>query len=180
MKIYIIVGSVREGRTAIKVARWIERSIKQYDFSTLQVEIVDLKVWDLPIFSGANPPLTDIYDQPKQQDWADKIAQGDAFIFISPEYNHGYSPALKNALDYLGKEWNGKPAAYVSYGGTNGSRSIDQIRQVATQLGLVDTNAVIEIRDIFTRCAEPEFSANEFDEKALESAFKKLIQYVSA
>lgn len=180
MKTHIIVGSVREGRTAIKVARWIERSIKQYDFSTLQVEIVDLKVWDLPIFAGANPPLTDIYDQPKQQDWADKIAQGDAFIFISPEYNHGYSPALKNALDYLGKEWNGKPAAYVSYGGTNGSRSIDQIRQVATQLGLVDTNAVIEIRDIFTRCAEPEFSANEFDEKALQSAVKKLIQYVSA
>ena len=180
MKIHIIVGSVREGRTAIKVARWIESSIKQYDFSTLQVEIVDLKTWDLPIFAGANPPLTDIYDQPKQQDWADKIAQGDAFIFISPEYNHGYSPALKNALDYLGKEWNGKPAAYVSYGGTNGSRSIDQIRQVATQLGLVDTNAVIEIRDIFTRCAEPEFSANEFDEKALETAFKKLIQYVSA
>lgn len=180
MKIHIIVGSVREGRTAIKVARWIERSIKQYDFSTLQVEIVDLKTWDLPIFAGANPPLTGIYDQPKQQDWADQIAQGDAFIFISPEYNHGYSPALKNALDYLGKEWNGKPAAYVGYGGTNGSRSIDQIRQVATQLGLVDTNAVIEIRDIFTRCAEPEFTANEFDEKALQSAFKKLIQYVSA
>ncbi len=180
MKIQIIVGSVREGRTAIKVARWIERSIRNYDFSTLNVEIVDLKTWDLPIFAGANPPLTGIYDQPKQQEWAEKIAQGDAFIFISPEYNHGYSPALKNALDYLGKEWNGKPAAYVSYGGSNGSRSIDQIRQVATQLGLVDTNAVIEIRDIFMRCAEPEFTANEFDEKALDSAFKKLIQYVSA
>lgn len=180
MKIQIIVGSVREGRTAIKVARWIERTIRNYDFSTLNVEIVDLKTWDLPIFAGANPPLTGIYDQPKQQEWAEKIAQGDAFIFISPEYNHGYSPALKNALDYLGKEWNGKPAAYVSYGGSNGSRSIDQIRQVATQLGLVDTNAVIEIRDIFMRCAEPEFTANEFDEKALDSAFKKLIQYVSA
>lgn len=180
MKIQIIVGSVREGRTAIKIARWIENSIKKYDFSTLQVEIVDLKEWNLPIFAGAHPPLTGIYDQPKQQDWADHIAKGDAFILISPEYNHGYSPALKNALDYLGKEWNAKPAAYVSYGGSNGSRSIDQIRQVATQLGLVDTNAVIEIRDIFARCSEPEFSANTFDEKALESAVKKLIQYVSA
>lgn len=180
MNIQIIVGSVREGRTAIKVARWIEQSIKQYEFSTLKVEIVDLKEWDLPFFAGANPPMTGIYDQPKQQEWADKIATGDAFIFISPEYNHGYSPALKNALDYLGKEWNAKPAGYVSYGGSNGSRSIDQLRQVATQLGMVDTNAVIEIRDIFARNSAAEFEANTFDEKALKSVVDKLIQYVSA
>ena len=180
MNIQIIVGSVREGRTAIKVASWIEQSIKQYEFSTLKVEIVDLKEWDLPFFAGANPPMTGIYDQPKQQEWADKIATGDAFIFISPEYNHGYSPALKNALDYLGKEWNAKPAGYVSYGGSNGSRSIDQLRQVATQLGMVDTNAVIEIRDIFARNSAAEFEANTFDEKALKSVVDKLIQYVSA
>lgn len=180
MNIQIIVGSVREGRTAIKVARWIEQSIKQYEFSTLKVEIVDLKEWDLPFFAGANPPMTGIYDQPKQQEWADKITTGDAFIFISPEYNHGYSPALKNALDYLGKEWNAKPAGYVSYGGSNGSRSIDQLRQVATQLGMVDTNAVIEIRDIFARNSAAEFEANTFDEKALKSVVDKLIQYVSA
>ena len=92
--------------------------------------------------------MTGIYDQPKQQEWADFIALADAFIFISPEYNHGYSPALKNALDYLAKEWQGKPAAYIGYGVTNGSRSIDQIRQVGTQLGMVDTNAIVELRDI--------------------------------
>ncbi len=180
VKLYIIVGSVREGRTALKIAKWLHSEIENYDFSTVQTEIVDLKEWDLPIFAGANPPLTGIYDQPKQQAWADKIAQGDAFIFISPEYNHGYSPALKNALDYLGKEWAGKPAAYVSYGGTNGSRSIDQIRQVATQLGLIDSNAVVEIRDIFARNRTEQFEPNEFDNKAVKAAFDKLVQYVSA
>lgn len=180
MNIQIIIGSVREGRTAIKVAAWVQTQIEQYGFSTVQTEIVDLKAWDLPFFAGANPPMTDIYDQPKQQEWAAQIAKGDAFIFISPEYNHGYSPALKNALDYLGKEWNGKPAAYVSYGGSNGSRSIDQIRQVATQLGLVDTNAVVEIRDIFARNRAENFEGNEFDDKALKAAFDKLVKYVSA
>ena len=105
MKIQVIIGSVREGRTAIKVARWVQKGFEQLGLSTVQLKLVDLKEWDLPIFSGANPPMTGIYDQPKQQAWADHIAQGDAFIFISPEYNHGYSPALKNALDYLGKEW---------------------------------------------------------------------------
>ncbi|WP_180036120.1 MULTISPECIES: NADPH-dependent FMN reductase [unclassified Acinetobacter] len=179
MKLHIIVGSVREGRTAIKIANWLLSEIESYDYSTVETEIVDLKEWDLPIFAGAHPPLTGIYDQPKQQAWADKIAQGDAFIFISPEYNHGYSPALKNALDYLGKEWAGKPAAYVSYGGTNGSRSIDQIRQVATQLGLIDSNAVVEIRDIFTRNQTDKFEPNDFDNKAVKAIFKKLLQYVS-
>jgi len=180
MKIQIIVGSVREGRIAIKVARWVQRSIERANYSTVQVELIDLKEWNLPIFSGGHPPLTGIYDQPKQQQWADKIASGDAVILISPEYNHGYSPALKNALDYLGKEWQGKPAAYIGYGATNGSRSIDQIRQVGTQLGLVDSNAVIEIRDIFSRNKTEEFEPNEFDNKNLRSVLDKLIQYVSA
>jgi len=180
MNIQIIVGSVREGRTAIKVARWVKQSIDNENFSTVQVELVDLKEWDLPLFAGSHPPLTGIYDQPKQQQWADKIAQGDAFIFISPEYNHGYSPALKNALDYLGKEWQGKPAAYVGYGATNGSRSIDQIRQVGTQLGLIDSNATIEIREIFSRNQAEIFEPNEFDRKALQSVLNRLIQYVSA
>ena len=106
MKIQVIIGSVRKGRTAIKVARWVQKGFEQLELNTVQLELVDLKEWGLPIFSGANPPMTGIYDQPKQQAWADHIAQGDAFIFISPEYNHGYSPALKNALDYLAK--NGK------------------------------------------------------------------------
>ena len=180
MLIYIIVGSVRENRTAIKVANWLHQEIGNFSLKDIQTEIIDLKEWDLPIFAGAHPPLTGIYDQPKQQAWADKVAQGDAFIFISPEYNHGYSPALKNALDYLGKEWAGKPAAYVSYGGSNGSRSIDQIRQVATQLGLVDSNAVVEIREIFSRNQAEEFEANTFDERALKASFDKLVQYVSA
>lgn len=179
MKIQIIVGSVREGRTAIKIARWVQSSIDASQLENVETEIVDLKEWDLPFFAGANPPLTGIYDQPKQQEWADKIAQGDAFIFISPEYNHGYSPALKNALDYLGKEWNAKPAAYVSYGGSNGSRSIDQLRQVATQLGLIDSNATVEIRDIFARNKSEEFEANPFDEKALKASVDKLVKYAS-
>ncbi len=85
MKIQVIIGSVREGRTAIKVARWVQKGFEQLELNTVQLELVDLKEWGLPIFSGANPPMTGIYDQPKQQAWADRIAQGDAFIFISPE-----------------------------------------------------------------------------------------------
>lgn len=177
MLIYIIVGSVREGRTAIKVANWVEQATAELALEDVQTEVVDLKKWDLPLFAGSNPPATGIYDQPKQQQWADKIAQAQAFIFISPEYNHGYSPALKNALDYVGKEWEGKPAAFIGYGSTNGSRSISQIRQVTSSLGLVDPNAVIEIRDIFKRNKDENFDANEFEVKGLAALIAKLQKY---
>ncbi len=177
MLIYIIVGSVRESRTAIKVANWVQQAISELTLNNLQTEIVDLKEWDLPLFAGAHPPATGIYDQPKQQAWADKIAQAQAFILISPEYNHGYSPALKNALDYIGKEWQGKPAAFIGYGSTNGSRSISQIRQVTSSLGLVDPNAVIEIRDIFKRNKDEKFEANEFEVKGLAALVAKLQKY---
>lgn len=177
MLIYIIVGSVREGRTAIKVANWVQQATSELALNNIQTEIVDLKEWDLPLFAGSHPPATGIYDQPKQQQWADKISQAQAFIFISPEYNHGYSPALKNALDYVGKEWQGKPAAFIGYGSTNGSRSISQIRQVTSSLGLVDPNAVIEIRDIFKRNKDENFEANEFEVKGLSALISKLQQY---
>lgn len=177
MLIYIIVGSVREGRTAIKVANWVQQATTELALEQIQTEIVDLKEWDLPLFAGSHPPATGIYDQPKQQHWADKIAVAEAFIFISPEYNHGYSPALKNALDYVGKEWQGKPAAFIGYGSTNGSRSISQIRQVTSSLGLVDPNAAIEIRDIFKRNKDENFEANEFEVKGLAALISKLQKY---
>ena len=177
MKTYIIVGSIREGRVAIKVAHWILDQIQALKHDHLDVEIVDLKEWDLPLFAGANAPASGIYDQPKQQEWAEKIHHGDAFIFISPEYNHGYSPALKNALDYLGKEWNGKPAAYVSYGGTFGSRSIDQIKQVCTYMEMIDSEAVLQIRDIFQRNKTEDFVGNEFELNTLKSIVVKLMRY---
>lgn len=176
MNIQIIVGSIREGRVAIKVAEWVQNYTQKLNTPNLSVEILDLKAWDLPLFSGVNPPATGIYDQPKQQQWADKIAKGDAFVIISPEYNHGYSPALKNALDFLHKEWKNKNVAYISYGSTFGSRAIDQIRLVGLAIGLNDVNAILQIRDIFNRNKDTQFIANTHEEKALETILTRLSQ----
>jgi len=177
MNIQIIVGSIREGRVAIKVAKWLKKEIQNLEFSTINVEILDLKEWDLPFFAGKYSPASGIYDQPKQQEWADKIASGDAFIFISPEYNQGYSPVLKNALDYIYKEWHGKPSSFISYGSSNGTSSITQIRLICAGLSMIDSNAVIQLRDIFSRTHEESFEGNEFDNKAVKSVVNKLIQY---
>ena len=77
----------------------------------------------------------------------------------------------------MGKEWQGKSAAFISYGSTNGSRSISQIRQVTSSLGIVDPNAVIEIRDIFKRNKDENFEANEFEVKGLATLINKLQKY---
>lgn len=174
MKIQIIIGSVRKGRIAIQVAKWIEQVLK--DFTGTQIELVDLKQWNLPFYTGPSPlSLKRQYTDVLQQQWSHKILEADAFILISPEYNHGYSPALKNALDYLGTEWKNKPVAFVSYGSSNGSRSIEQLRSVTTQLGMPDLNQVMEIRDIFARTKEQEFSGNEIEQKLLLSIAETLV-----
>ena len=177
MKIQVIVGSVREGRTAIHVANWINSALNDH---AADIEIVDLKEWNLPFYAGVPPfALNRNYQDPLQQKWSEKVLEADAFIMISPEYNHGYSPALKNALDYLGTEWKGKPIAFVSYGGTNGSRSIEQIRSVTTQLGLIDLNLSLEIRDIFRRTKEQNFEGSEFENKLINEYATTLIKVAS-
>ena len=173
MKIQIIVGSVRDTRVAIQVADWIQSTVKIAD---TELEIVDLKAWNLPFYTGIPPlALKRQYTDPLQQQWSNKVLEADAFILISPEYNHGYSPALKNALDYLGTEWSGKPVAFVSYGGTNGSRSIEQIRSVTTQLGLLDFNLTLEIRDVFGRTKDQAFAGSEFENNKILGFCEKLI-----
>jgi NAD(P)H-dependent FMN reductase len=112
--IYIILGSTREGRKGEKVAKWVHSVAASR--SDLDIELVDLRDWSLPFVHNADTPASGKYNVETQK-WADKIAQADGFLIVTPEYNHGYPAVLKNALDHLYAEWNGKPVAFVSYGG---------------------------------------------------------------
>ena len=94
MLVYIVVGSVREGRTAIKIANWVESTIPTLGLKDFQTEVVDLKNGIYLCFQALTHPLPEFMINRNNKN-GQKIAQADAFIFISPEYNHGYSPALK-------------------------------------------------------------------------------------
>jgi NAD(P)H-dependent FMN reductase len=90
------------------------------------------------------------YENEVVQKWADKIKEGDAFIIVTPEYNHGYPAVLKNAMDVIYPEWNRKPVGFVSYGGAMGARSVEQLRQVAIELQMAPIRNAIHIPvDIF-------------------------------
>ncbi len=118
LKVAIIIGSTRPGRKAEVVARWV------YDIankrSDAAFEIVDIKDFNLPLLDEPVPAAMGQYSQPHTKAWAAKIEQFDAFVFVTPEYNHGPSAALKNAIDFLHREWNNKAVGFVGYGGKAG------------------------------------------------------------
>ena len=113
VKVAIIVGSTRPGRKADAVAKWVlEHARKRAD---AQFEIVDIKDFKLPLLDEPVPPSQGKYSQPHTKAWAEKIASFDAYVFVTPEYNHGTSASLKNAIDFIYGEWNNKAAGFVSY-----------------------------------------------------------------
>ena len=116
MKIGVIVGSIRKGRTAEKVADWMKETIGQREGA--EYEFIDLADFELPLYDGAGMPMlmNKQYDNDEVTRWSQAIDACDGFIFITPEYNHSVPAALKNAVDTLGPEWVGKPIAFAGYG----------------------------------------------------------------
>jgi len=119
LKIAILTGSTRPGRNNEAVAKWVLDQAKSR--SDAEFEIVDIKDYNLPLLDEPVPPSLHQYTKDHTQKWAQKISQFDGFVIITPEYNHGTSAALKNALDFLYAEWNNKAVGFVSYGSVGGA-----------------------------------------------------------
>lgn len=138
-KIAIIIGSTRPGRNGEAVARWVfENASKR---AGVEYELVDLKDWDLPHLDEAMPAAMGQYAGEHTKAWAAKIAEFDGYVFVTPEYNHSTSGALKNAIDYVGAEWYNKAAGFVSYGVFGGARAVEHLRLVLSQLQVATVSA---------------------------------------
>jgi NAD(P)H-dependent FMN reductase len=137
IRIGIIIGSTRPGRLGESVGRWVyENALKRKD---ADFQLIDIKEYNLPLLDEPVPPSMGNYSKEHTKRWAAKIAEFDAFIFVTPEYNHSVPGSLKNAIDYLYAEWNNKAAGIVSYGSIGGARSAEQLRLI---LGEVQVAAV--------------------------------------
>jgi NAD(P)H-dependent FMN reductase len=126
IKIAIIVGSTRPGRNGEAVGKWVYGVSRKR--SDAEFELVDIKDFNLPLLDEPMPPIMGQYSKPHTKRWAAKVGSFDACVFVTPEYNHGTSGALKNAIDFLFAEWNNKAAGFVSYGGASGERAVEQLR----------------------------------------------------
>jgi len=141
LRIGIIVGSTRPGRKAEAVARWVYEIAKQR--TDAEFEIVDLQEYRLPLLDDPVPPSAGRPHPAHAQAWGEKVASLDAFVFVTPEYNHSTSGALKNAIDYLYAEWNNKAAGFVSYGSAGGVRAVEHLRLIMAEVQVATVRAQV-------------------------------------
>ena len=147
LRIAIIIGSTRPGRNGEAVAKWV------YDIaqsrSDARFELVDIKDYNLPLLDEPMSPMMGQYTHQHTKDWSAKIASFDAYVFVTPEYNHATSGALKNAIDFVYKEWNNKAAGFVGYGSVGGARAVENLRLIMGELQVADVRAQVSL-SLFT------------------------------
>src|SRR5208283_3986591 len=179
IKVGIIVGSTRPGRHADVVANWVLEKAKQR--TDAQFEVVDIKDFDLPMLDEPVPPSMGQYSKPHTKKWAQKVASFDAYIFVTPEYNHAPGAALKNAIDFLYAEWNNKAAGFVSYGASaSGGRAVEQLRQVMAELQVADVRAQV-LLSLFTDFENfSVFKPNTVHETAMAAMLDQVIAWGGA
>lgn len=132
IKIAIVVGSTRPGRNGRAVADWVNDIAQQR--TDAKFDVVDLQDFDLPLLDEVAPPSFAQYAQQHTKDWAATVDAYDGFVFVTPEYNHSTSAALKNAIDFVYNEWNNKAAGFVGYGSVGGARAIEHLRGIMAEV----------------------------------------------
>lgn len=143
LRVAIILGSTRPERNGEAVAKWVYEMVKKRNDA--EFELVDVRDFDLPLLDEPIPPSQGKYSKEHTKTWAAKINSFDAYIFVTAEYNHGIPGALKNAIDFLYKEWNNKVAGFVSYGSVGGVRSVEQLRLVMAELQIATVRAQVTL-----------------------------------
>jgi NAD(P)H-dependent FMN reductase len=167
LRVAIIIGSTRPNRNGEAVAKWVyEIAQKRTD---AEFELVDIRDFNLPLLDEPIPPSLGQYTKEHTKVWAAKIDSFDAYVFVTPEYNHGTSGALKNAIDFLYKEWNNKAAGFVGYGSALGARAVESLRLVMGELQVADVRAQVGLSlftdfenfSVFKPAAQQEKAAND-------------------
>ena len=158
MKVQVIDASVRKGRVTERVAAWVAAEADKID--GLEVEIVDLKSYELPLFDEAASPQYNPDRKPERvvKKWLDKLSEADAFIIVSPEYNRTIPGPMKNAMDYIAFEFAKKPIGLVTHGSVGGAYAMANYRVALAQMltitipemvmipnasGVIDENGVL-------------------------------------
>ena len=178
-KLGVIICSTRPGRIGPAVAKWLVESAKRH--GKFEVQVVDLKEVNLPVFDEPKHPRLRQYEHEHTKAWSRTVQALDAFVFVTPEYNYGMPPSLLNALDYLFTEWAYKPAGFVSYGGTSGgTRSVQMAKQVLTSLKIVPLPEGVAIPFVAKQMEGDEFKGGADQEPAAKTMLDELARWSEA
>jgi NAD(P)H-dependent FMN reductase len=147
-RIAIIIGSTRPRRRSAVVARWVADVAARHPAVTAgeaSFELVDLAAYGLPVLDEPLPALFGDYRNEHTAAWAETVASFDGFVFVTPEYNHSVPAALKNAVDFVYAEWNNKAAGFVSHGVHGGTRAVEHLRLVMTELQVANVRTQVAL-----------------------------------
>jgi NAD(P)H-dependent FMN reductase len=172
----IIIASTRPGRAGLPIAQWFrDRAVAHGAFD---VELVDLAEVNLPFMDEPNHPRLRQYTHQHTKDWSATVDAGDAFVFVTPEYNYGFTAPWKNAIDFLHAEWQYKPVGFVSYGGVAaGTRAVQMMKQVVTTLKMLPLFEAVNI-PFFAQFMDDEgrLQPNETMELAADAMLDELVR----
>jgi NAD(P)H-dependent FMN reductase len=178
IKVAIILGSTRPYRAGEAVAKWAYEIARQRNDA--EFELIDIKDFNLPLLDEPVPPSMGQYSKPHTKAWAEKINPFDAFVFVTPEYNHSTSGALKNAIDYLYREWNNKAAGFVGYGSAGGVRAVEHLRLIMGELQVADVRGQVML-SLYTDFENfSDFKPAQHHEPTLNTMLDQLISWGGA
>jgi NAD(P)H-dependent FMN reductase len=178
LKIQIILGSTRPGRAGEAVAKWAQEIARQR--KDAEFELVDIADYNLPLMDEPVPPLIATqYTKAHTRKWSEKIVQADGYIFVTAEYNRSIPGALKNAIDYLNKEWKDKAVGFVGYGTVGGARAIEHLRGVAGELHMADVREALTLLLPHDFENYAVFKPTQLHEQQLGKVFDGVIQWAT-
>jgi NAD(P)H-dependent FMN reductase len=172
----IIIASTRPGRVGPTVAHWIHAEAKDHG-GFGEIDVVDLAELALPMMDEPNHPRRRDYVHKHTQEWSARVDAADAFVFVMPEYNNGFTAPLKNAIDYLHREWAYKPVGLVSYGGiAAGTRAAQMIKQVVTTLKMVPLPEAVSLPLVHSLIDDGVLTTNDIMVTAAKAMFDELVR----
>ncbi len=177
-RIGIILGSTRPNRNGEQVANWVFNLASRRDDA--EFELIDLRDYPLPHLDEPLPPSLGQYQHEHTKQWAATIASFDGFVIVTPEYNHGTSGVLKNAIDYLYAEWNNKAVGFVSYGSVGGARAVEHLRLVAGELQMADVRQQVALSLITEFKNFSVFKPGDYNLAALNTLLDQVIAWSAA
>jgi len=179
LKLHVIIASTRPARAGLGIGTWFMGAAERH--GKLQVRLVDLAEVNLPMFDEPRHPRFAQYEHAHTKAWSAVVAEADAFVFVTPEYNYSAPPSLLNALDFVSREWHYKPVGFVSYGGiAGGTRAVQMLKLTVTGLKMMPMMEGVPIPFFSQHMEAGVFKATESHEKAVVAMLDELLRWAEA
>jgi NAD(P)H-dependent FMN reductase len=177
LKLHTVICSTRPGRVGPAVAHWFHDVAQRH--GKFDCELIDLAEFDLPVYDEPHHPKLQRYENEHTKRWSASVSAADAYVFVTPEYNYGPSPAFVNAIDYVFKEWNYKPCGFVSYGGVSGGlRAAQMERLIATNVKMMPLFEGVSVQMVTRQLdTDGRFTPNESIQNSASTMLDELVRW---